>query len=374
MVVSERARWVLDLGDTLLYIASKYGDLLDVEAWNKIRGICDEGIGHYESEDHANPFLAQRLMQLATQIAERQEDTSAAWNYQLRIAESFYDLSRQREMDGGTTGGKLVAYKFMEDAMHYYQRLVSLAPSSTERDRLRSRVEDARREVRRLLREGEAEMKPIGTSVDIPRETLEQMVAPLLEVEPEDVLELLSGDRSWLPDIADIQHRAKEAAGKYVYSTLFGRVTLRDGRKVDEIPAMQGETVHFFDYLNSWFQFHAQILNFILHRLKEEGRFSLETFMAHLRRWEFLEEPDATFIEVGLERYFTGDHISAIHVLTPRIEHMLKSAFEQAGIVPIVVPDQRHIREQTFGDFLRRDEVRQVLGEDLWHYLNYACF
>jgi hypothetical protein len=73
-----------------------------------------------------------------------------------------------------------------------------------------------------------------------------------------------------------------------------------------------------------------------------------------------------------LERYFAEDFISALHILTPRIEQMLKSAFEQAGLPPVAVPSQRQFREQTFGDFLRREEVRRALGEPIWYYLNYA--
>jgi hypothetical protein len=124
--------------------------------------------------------------------------------------------------------------------------------------------------------------------------------------------------------------------------------------------------------LDFWFQSHAQFLDFIFYRLREEGRFSTASFMAHLENWEFLDESDVPFIKVGLERYFADDFISALHVLTPRMEHMLKSAFEQVGLPPVAVPSQRQIREQTFGDFLRREEVRRALGEPIWYYLNYA--
>jgi len=77
-------------------------------------------------------------------------------------------------------------------------------------------------------------------------------------------------------------------------------------------------------------------------------------------------------LEKGINHYFADDHVSALHLLVPRIEHMLKSTFEQTGAPSVTVPNERQIREQTFGDFLRREDVRNILGESIWYYLNFA--
>ena len=211
-----------------------------------------------------------------------------------------------------------------------------------------------------------------GRYAEIPREMLEQTIKPLLVVEPEQTLGLLASYDCLLPNIENLRRQAEEAAERPSLMSLIGRTTLRDGRKVDEIPPGEGAAILFRDNLGFWFQTHSHLLHFIISRLRQEGRFSQESFMTHLGHWEFLDENDARFIEVGLERYFADDQISAAHVLIPRLEHMIKSAFEQAGVAPIVSPDRQRIREQTFGDFLCRDEVRGCLGEDIWHYFYYA--
>lgn len=72
------------------------------------------------------------------------------------------------------------------------------------------------------------------------------------------------------------------------------------------------------------------------------------------------------------ERYFSGDFISALHILTPRIEHMLKSALEHVGVSPVAVPNERQFGEQTLGRYLHRLDVQENLGETIWHYLDYA--
>lgn len=365
-----RSRWVRELGYTLLYISSKYPDLITSERLQQIKEFCDNGIARYTSKDHRSLHLAHELMQLASSISEH-FGNDAAWTYQVQIAESFMEEARRLESEG-TRGSKLAAYKFTENAMHFYLRLLSLAPNIDEKQRLQERVEEAKREVRRLIRLGQSEMIPIGASLKLSQVEIEAMIAPLLAVEPDKICEKLPAMPFLLPDIDHIRHQANEAAQKYLFTQLFGNLTLRDGRKVDEIEPGEGETVHFFNRLNNWLQVHSQLLDIVLSRLKEEGHFSVDSFLAHLRTWELLDEADVPFIEVGLERYFAGDFISALHVLTPHIEHMLKSAFEQAGILPIAIPNQYQIREQTFGDFLCREEVRQVLGENVWYYLYYS--
>lgn len=360
-------RWVLDMGASLLYLNSKFHGLLPEDVWEGVKETCDKGISHYESE--RNRHLGRSLMELASHVSNCLGDDVSAWSYQVQIGASLERESSDLENEEGS---KLAAYKFMEEAMHHYQRLVSVAPNDEEKGRLQEKVAETKREVRRLIREAESEMKLVSASVEIPRDILEQMIGPLLEVEPSKTFEFLSYLPFLLPDIDHIRKQALEAAEKYVFASLFGRVSLRNGRKVDEISGMEGESVQFLYHLDFWFQAYAQFLDFIFYRLREEGRFSTASFMAHLENWEFLDESDVPFIKVGLERYFADDFISALHVLTPRIEHMLKSAFEQVGLPPVAVPSQRQIREQTFGEFLRREEVRRVLGEAIWYYLSYA--
>jgi len=344
-----RSRWVRDLGYTLLYVDSKFSDLVTPERWHQIKGFCDDGIAYYTTGENRNLYLAPDLMELATLISEKIGDDEAAWGNQIQIAEFFVEEARRLENEG-TRGSKLNAYKFMENAMHFYLRLLSLAPNDEEKQRVQEKIEETKREVRRLIRLGQEEMVPIGASFQLSQKEIDEMMAPLLVVELEQVLEQLRSMPDLLLEVDQIRRRANEASEKYLYPRLFGNVSLRDGRKVDETQPDEDETAQFLNHLNIWFQVHSQILDIVLHRLREEGRFTFDSFMVHFRQWELLDETDVPFIEVGLERYFAGDFISALHVLTPRIEHILKSAFEQAGLPPVAVPNQRQIRAQTFGD------------------------
>jgi hypothetical protein len=359
----ERYRWVVNVSKSLLLVEKRFRSLIPTEAWTTIQGLAVRGVAHEDALESRNLFVLHELMGLVSQICVLLEDRETAWRYRVRIAESFEKEARVQE----NSGGKLAAYKFMENALHVYQQLLSLAPSDEEKRRLREQLVGTQREVRRLIRLAEGEMKRTSISVEISGDELEELVKPLLEVEKGEALTFLSHHPALLPNIEELRRQSRENAKKYPLLNLLPTVSLRDGRKVGETTPGE-EATPIFD-LHLWFQLHYRYLDYVFYRLREEGRFTAELYVAHLRAWEFFDEADARFIEIGLERYFADDCVSALHVLTPRVEHMLKSAFEQAGFPSVAVPNKKQIREETLGDFLRGKEVRTALGEDLWHYL-----
>lgn len=369
----DKYRWVLDLGDILIsYTESRFADLVPTRTLEHIRDICCEGIAHHDGQQQRNLSILHGLMELCSTASQKIGDEESWWTWKMAIAESFKKEARQRETAEGPSGGSLVAFKFAENALHLYQQLASQASSDTDRQRLQAKVQELRREIRRLIRQAEREMKEISVSLEIPRDAPEQLVGPLLEIEPERVFESLSMIPSLLPDLDHLRQQAEEMAEKYIFVSLFATISLRDGRKIDEIPALEGESARFREQLDMWFQTHWQLLDFIFYRLKDTDRFTPEAFMAHVLRWELIDERHIPFLKVGLERYFAEDYVSAAHVLAPRVESILKAAFEQTGLPPMVVPNIRQIREQTLGAFLRREEVKQALGEPIWTYLDYT--
>lgn len=374
----DRSRWVLEMGDTLDYLDGKFRDLVTNQVWQNIQDISLVSIDYFENvvlrepPEPRNLSIIHELMQLASVASAHLGDHSTAWHYQVQIAESLEREARERENQGGTTGGAFVAYKFMEEAMHTYLNLVSRAPSEEERRRLEENVENTRREVRRLIRLAEGEVGTISGAIDIDRAELEAMVLPFLQMEPAEVFERLSRMSYLVPNIDQLEQQASQADEEFIFTRLASHTILRDGRKVDETPAMGSNDRQFLFHLGLWFQLHGHLLDFIFYRLKQEDRFTADTFIAHLNNWDFLDDTDMPFIEVGLERYFAEDYVSALHVLVPRIEHMMKSAFEQSGLPSVAVKSKRQIREQTFGDFLRRGDVRQIIGESIWYYFSYS--
>ena len=367
----EAYHYLSELFETLEYIEKKFPDSVSSQNWQQVREICYNAIAKLEGQKPLNDLLVQAMVQGIIISSVHLGDDAIAWKYRVRVAEINENEAKAREGGEGITNGSLVSVKFIQDALHGYQNLVSIAPNEKEKSRMSGKVEEMKREIRRLIRQSENEMKAISVSVEIPKEKIERFIKPLLEANSIDVLPMLSSYPDLTPNIDELREQAKHMSEEAPLTSILGKTQIRDGRIIDQTPPFSNEDA-LSTQLGFWFQSHAQLLDIIFYRLKETGQITRDSLLTHLQTWEFVDERDLPFLEKGINHYFADDHVSALHLLVPRIEHMLKSTFEQTGAPSVTVPNERQIREQTFGDFLRREDVRNILGESIWYYLNFA--
>jgi len=367
----EAYHYLSELFKTLEFIENKFPDSVSSQNWQQVREICYNAIAKLEGQKPLNDLLVQAMVQGIIISSVHLGDDAIAWKYRVRVAEINENEVKAREGGEGITNGSLVCLKFIQDALHGYQNLVSIAPNEKEKYRMSGKVEEMKREIRRLIRQSKNEMKALSVSVDIPKEKIEQFIKPLLEANSIDVLPMLSSYPNLTPNIDELREQVKHMSEEAPLISILGKTQIRDGRIIDQTPPFSNEG-SLSTQLGFWFQSHAQLLDIIFYRLKETGQITKDSLLTHLQTWEFVDERDLPFLEKGINHYFADDHVSALHLLVPRIEHMLKSTFEQTGAPSVTVPNERQIREQTFGDFLRREDVRSILGESIWYYLNFA--
>jgi hypothetical protein len=371
LLENEEYHYISEFFKTLEFIAKKFPDSVSSQYWQQVREICYNAIVKLEVQKPLNDLLVQAMVQGMIISSVRLGDDAIAWEYRVRVAEINENEAKARESGEGVTNGSLVSLKFIQDALHDYQDLVSIAPNEKEKSRMSRKVEEMKREIRRLIRQSENEMKTISVSVEVPKEKVEQFIKPLLEANSIDVLPMLSSYPDLTPNIDELREQAKHMGEEAPLTSILGKTQIRDGRIIDQTPPFSNEDA-LSTQLGFWFQSHAQLLDIIFYRLKGTRQITRDSLLTHLQTWEFVDERDLPFLEKGINHYFADDHVSALHLLVPRIEHMLKSTFEQTGVPSVAVPNERQIREQTFGDFLRREDVRNTLGESIWYYLYFA--
>ena len=363
--------YLSELFKTLEFIEKKFPDSVSSQNWQQVREICYNASSNLEEQKPLNVFLVQAMMQGIIISSVHLGDDAIAWEYRVRVVEIAENEAKASEGGGGITNRSMVSLKSIQEALHGYQNLVSIAPNEKEKARMSGKVKEMKREIRRLIRQSENEMKAISVSVEIPKEKIERFIKPLLEANSIDVLPMLSSYPDLTPNIDELREQAKHTSEEAPLTSILGKTQIRDGRIIDQTPPFSNEDA-LSTQLGFWFQSHAQLLDIIFYRLKETGQITRDSLLTHLQTWEFVDERDLPFLEKGINHYFADDHVSALHLLVPRIEHMLKSTFEQTGAPSVTVPNERQIREQTFGDFLRREDVRNILGESIWYYLNFA--
>jgi hypothetical protein len=115
------------------------------------------------------------------------------------------------------------------------------------------------------------------------------------------------------------------------------------------------------------------VIGILLERLEREKGLNAQPFGDYFERWQLMDPRHVPFLRRGFERYYADDYISALHILTPQVEGVLRSLLWQQGLVVTgLTRDAKGIDADTLSGLLRRQDVKDVLGpgDDLWRYLD----
>lgn len=109
--------------------------------------------------------------------------------------------------------------------------------------------------------------------------------------------------------------------------------------------------------------------NTIFKRLCTEKGLTAKSLTGYLKKWGFIDAENLKLIEHGIKRHFEQDYISSIHILVPQFEAIMRKLLKKGGIQTVsFVPGTTATREAPLTELLEREEVKTVLGEDLWWY------
>ncbi len=120
-------------------------------------------------------------------------------------------------------------------------------------------------------------------------------------------------------------------------------------------------------------------LDTLFERLRTEKCLNSESLLEYLTEWRYINLENLTLLKTGLDRYFADDFVSAIHILVPQYEDVLRTFLEKAasdtGIGAAertVIKSRRRVRGwqyETFGDLLQRDFTRTKFPDDVRDYI-----
>ena len=355
------------LGQSLVwFLRTKLGDLVTKNTIEKARNLCDDAMAFHKTSGQWS--LWRDVAEISVALSVSLSDKPSSWKTQMAMAESW-ELQADMESKQGA-GRRIVAATSAEYALRAYLQLASLTSDEAERQQCMKKIEVMKIRVRDLTKLAQLDMKLLSGQSPYPKE-LETLVEQLIEAGPIEALALLTSFPGLLPDPAMIHTIASKIEEESVFSQFVTKTTIRGRRKVAEAGPGANKADAERDAWSIWLQMQYQLLDSIMSSLKEAGLLNACDFLECARRCDIVDEEHLPFLEIGVERHFAEDYVSAIHVLTPRVEQLVKSAVEKKGVSPATVPDHR-IREQGLGDFLRREEVQRILGERLYLYLHYV--
>lgn len=110
----------------------------------------------------------------------------------------------------------------------------------------------------------------------------------------------------------------------------------------------------------------APFLNVAWKRLQEKHSVDIERLVEWLSRCPFFPPSRLRFIREGLEAWFAGDAVKAIHVLVPQVESALRDVLAAlGGAVTKPGPDGGGFQMISLGDVLSHERFKAKVPEDI---------
>lgn len=312
-------------------------------------------------DDH-NDLLYRELCHELIQWARIRDEDSTALNLDIGASFEFeaeYQSGREQK-------SALIRAHYLEQALQHYintevapERLAGLKVA------IRQAYDDA-------VHLGE--FKQVSTAIDIDADGIEEKIRLYIDgLSPKEVLAKIAADRSLFPDVGVVRGRAEEIAKNHPLLSIFPSSTVGGGRKIaqsdDEVSKKRFQFAEQYKF--SLRIMGQTVLVPLFAKLKEAGMTS-EDVMERLEAWPELDPERVQLIRVGIERHFADDHVSAIHVLIPQLEAMLRHLFMRAGYAVTVIRKGTTQQEETLNEFLDRDDVRKQLRDDYHTYLKFV--
>lgn len=327
-----------------------FGRWLTDEEWARIVALVEECIAIFDHDGTGKRGFLELLW--SPEARRRQPDQVAA--AKRRFAESLEAEAREAM----TTKGALVGLVTYRRALDAYIEVGDT-----------TKIDELKRLVGEAADASECEMKPVSATVTIPREQFERRTNWLLTHDLHDALMMLALYAWPIPKVDEVREHAAENRRRFPIQWLATRVTLKDGRVVDapstEEEIEQSSFAHEYEQERG---FRRMELSLIMDRLEDEKGLDTATLVNLLRRGGLVDKDTLETISVGFDRYFAGDYVSALHILVPQLEDVLRGFLVPLGVATTSVREGL-TREKPLDEVLRTPKLRAVLGEDLAVFL-----
>jgi len=226
------------------------------------------------------------------------------------------------------------------------------------------------RTLERLLREhgrrSMDEMKTVGVSVTITEEETEAAYASIASGSSDESLVRLAAE--FLPRKSQVETSLQNLAAQ---APLLSRISIvnvdEEGRKVASVGSVSSDPGgRLINEMSQEMRTAAPVLRAMLARAFSRIPIDVERMMAQVRQSPVFVENRYTLIEEGLRLFFAEQHIAAVHLLIPQIEHALRHLAELNGISRYRRNKEGGLDLRTLDDLLGR--LTGVLGDDLTLY------
>ncbi len=271
--------------------------------------------------------------------------------------------SLERQGDARRSASPLAALSLYERAYSSFRDLHS--PEDLERVRVKLREAGV---------EATASMQSqaLEFEVSVPRSAIEEATEHLLLETVEDTLRAISGAQSLVPSVEQTQTSADERRTGSLTEALMGTRLHLSGGYLARRSAGQDEIAEALladEFTLQMSTVYAVARQHLFSKLTVDYGLNADSLSGYFRIWGLFNEDSLSLLKHGFDRYFAGDYVSALHVLIPRFEALVRDILNAAGRP---TADLTTGGALTLGTLLKDEAFRGAAGEDLARYYEVA--
>jgi hypothetical protein len=221
--------------------------------------------------------------------------------------------------------------------------------------------------------EAEKQMPQMSIPMEIPQAELERWLDEVSGGGLEAALEMYVC--RYVPDLARLKKQMHELAEEFPVSHLIEQVQLREGQVVARVGSLESDPEgRLVKAISDDIGLMEFWLAKLIDRIRQRYSPTVDDVIAYLYQSPVFGEKSATTIRMGIDAYFSGDHLKAIHLLVPQIENALRRLLEMLG-EPANKLRSGGLKEiakteKTLNDILREEAIKKYLGEEVVLYLS----
>lgn len=349
-------RYCLDIIDALLAM----GENALATDLKMALDVCGKGIAFYTSEAAGFMYyIARNFEEKQVELWKRLGNETERSNAEIRIGELY---EKEAELKGGSSN--MVGAIFLQQAAQHYANIGK--PDKVEQLKI-----EVKKRWKAAVKGGE--FKRVETTAEFPAKQIDQYAQKIMKQGIDKALRIISLDLGFVPDIDKSRKIAAEQKYEFPLLGLVPQIKVEEDRQV-AVAAEQEE----IDEANSLRQYAVNhglsmlCLGKLFDMLREQGGLTKESFLNYLSTSPFLDEDKLDLISPGIERYFAGDYVSAIHILVPHVEDILRRVIDKLGVSTTTLKRKGVTHEKMPDTILDTPELRELLGEQVWFYFKYV--
>jgi hypothetical protein len=342
----KRYRWCLETIDSIIEIKR----FLVNNELEICVSVAKSAASFYENVPdgyHLQRSFLEKLVNLSNALKKPNEATK----YLISTAESYVNEGAWK-LNHYPSGNTVAAF-FYERAARLYRDLG-----------MKEKSDELIKKVKEHTLKSEKEMKTIMTKIEIPNEPIQQYLQAISSLSIAEALKKISYDNSFIPSVQGIKSQLEKQKGISL-ALVVPIVSIRDGN-----PTLRSQTDdeifedHVITNFSLEYKLRMSLFGIIIDELSKTKNLNSETLLSYLLTSKVYETNSQKILNTGFERYFSGDYISCLHILTPQLERTFRHILDKLGIATTFINGDT-IEEKPLGSILREKKLQELLGEDI---------